>query len=128
MKEVKRVYICGPITPRGNRNKSVEHLTNIKRGIQAGKMLMRMGFSPYNPFLDYSYWLVDDNDFFLSVNHIRRMDLDWVDVADAVFCLPKWKKSVGAQGEVERAKKKGVPIFDNIDALVEYRDKCREEK
>ena len=91
-------------------------------------MLMRLGFSPYNPFLDYPYWLVDDGDFFLSVDRIRQMDMDWIDVASAVLVLPGWKKSVGAKGEIDRAKKQNIPVFYDVDSLIAYRDKAKEEK
>ena len=120
--EVKRIYICGAITPTGRGNHSVEHLTNIKNGIKAGKMLMRLGFSPYNPFLDYPYWLVDDGDFFLSVDRIRQMDMDWIDKSDAVLVLPGFKRSVGAKAEIERAKRQNIPVFYEVDDLIAYRE------
>ena len=128
MKEIKRVYIAGPITPIGNENKSVKHLANIRNGVYAGIALMEAGFSPYNPFLDFMYWLVGGGDgFFLSVHRIRKMDLDWVEVSDAMLLLKGWKKSVGARGELDRAKKYNIPYFESIDDLVAYRDKMRED-
>jgi len=127
-KNIERVYIAGPITPHKKKDSSIEHLTNIRRGIKAGKSLIRLGFSPYNPFLDYAYWLVDDGDFFLTVKAIRNSDLKQLECQDAVLVLPGWRKSVGARGEIEHAKKKGIPIFENIDDLVEYRNKCKEDK
>ena len=128
MKDILRIYVAGPITPHHKKDPSIEHLRNINRGIEAGKALIRLGFSPYNPFLDYAYWLFGGGDFFLTITAIRKSDLIQLDVQDAVLLLPGWKKSVGARGEVERAKKKNIPCFESIDSLVEYRDKCREEK
>jgi len=89
---------------------------------------MEYGFSPYNPFLDFMYWLIGGEDrFFLSVHRIRKMDLDWISVSDALLALRGWKKSVGARGEVEAAKKANIPCFESIDELTAYRDRMREE-
>ena len=126
-KEILCVYLAGPITPTSRRNHSVEHLDNIRRGISMGKVLMENGFSVYNPFLDFSYLLEGSAEFF-TVSRIRKMDLAWIPRSDAVFLLPGWKRSVGARGEVEAAKKANVPYFENIDDLVAYRDKMREQK
>lgn len=128
MKEIRRIYVAGAITPHHKKDPSIEHLQNIQRGIKAGKSLIRLGFSPYNPFLDFMYWFVDDGDFFLTITTIRKMDLVQLEAQDAVLLLPGWKKSKGARGEVEHAKKHNIPLFESVDALVSYRDKCREEK
>jgi len=88
---------------------------------------MKAGFSVFNPFLDFQYGIMAGKDPFLTVARIRKMDLAFIPRCDAVFLISGWKKSVGARGEVEAAKKANVPIFESIDELTAYRDRMREE-
>ena len=127
MKDVICCYLAGPITPTSRRNHSIEHLCNIGAGISVGIDLMKAGFSVFNPFLDFQYGIMAGKDPFLTVARIRKMDLAFIPRCDAVFLISGWKKSVGARGEVEAAKKANVPIFESIDELTAYRDRMREE-
>lgn len=45
-----------------------------------------------------------------------------LDRCDAVMLAPGWLDSTGARGEAERARARGIPAFESLDALREWLD------
>jgi hypothetical protein len=136
----KRVYCACPIskpdTPTGL-------LHNVKQADAAMLELLKAGYSPFNPALtvfvggatviDRRYTSVTGfyavvgatadrqaNGGFKELSHADWLDMDfaWVAVSDAVLRLPG--ESVGADKEVEHARKLGIPVFTDIPALRAY--------
>jgi hypothetical protein len=105
-----RVYISGPITS-GNRNK------NQFRALEAHKALMLAGFAPLNPIITGNLPFSWDKD----VPHALWIDCDlpWIEVSDALLRLPGY--SVGADAECEHAKRNNVPIFYDLEELVQWK-------
>ena len=102
-----KVYIAGPLS-RGDR------ITNLAQGLQAYRTLMLHGFAPFCPhFSCLMPWFMD------SVTHRDWLDADlpWVAASDAILRLPG--DSVGADEEVEHARSLGLPIFYDINDLLE---------
>jgi hypothetical protein len=60
------------------------------------------------------YYGMRDEDFFLDgcVELMLR--------CDAVFVLPNWKDSLGAQLEVKAAFENGIPVLENVGSLQGY--------
>lgn len=112
-----RVYISGPITS-GNRNQ------NYAKAADAHEALMYLGFAPLNPMatmtLPFAWKTEAPHSLWIDC------DLPWVEAADAVLRLPGY--SVGADAELEHAKRHGVPIFYEINDLVDWSMCRREEK
>jgi hypothetical protein len=118
-----KVYIAGPIS-RGDM------LQNIRQFDDAFLHLLRLGFAPFNPgtsvYLGSSRpssepggpVVAEANSKASGVTHEQWMavDLAWLECADALVRLPG--ESVGADLEVEHAKKCGIPVFDGIAELV----------
>lgn len=114
---MKRVYVAGAI--------SAEHhfafLRNVGRGIHYGIKLLLLGYAPFIPHLDFllvfqasdseTNELVKDGVFY-------AYSMTWLEASDAVFVCPKSENSHGTQKEIERAIELGIPVFDNIPALV----------
>jgi len=100
------VYIAGPYTVG-----SVEE--NIANAIDAAENLARANFFPYIPHLnhywdkkyphDYEFWMEQDMEF------LRRCDL--------LLRLPG--DSPGADREVASAKGAGIPVYTNLERLIE---------
>lgn len=90
-----KVYIAGPIT-KGDR----DH--NLKQFMEAHVKLMRAGFAVFNPGLTM---LLDGEKEFTHEEWLECC-LPWVECADAIVRLPG--ESVGADAEIEHAKKVGV--------------------
>lgn len=103
-----RVYISGPIT-KGNRTE------NFAKAAHVQAALIGAGYATLNPMLTMMHpeaWTIPHNAW-------MENDLPWVEAANAVLRLPG--ESVGAELECEHARKHGIPIFDNIDDLDEWK-------
>lgn len=106
-----RVYISGPIT-KGERN------INFWQACEAQSLLMRLGYAPLNPILSmlapFAWQPEFTHDLWLAA------DLPWVAAADAVLRLPG--ESLGADMECDYARRKDIPVFDDIETLERWRD------
>lgn len=126
---MKRVYLAGPI-------KKGDLLHNIEQADKAFADLLRGGVAPWVPHWSCYHgsgrWVGDDNMGFpkqvIAVANPAAggfgsklwvdMDLAWVEVAEAILRLPG--ESVGADREVEHAKKHGVPIFYSVEEVLRW--------
>jgi len=124
-----RVFISGPITPTGRLNPSTnekqnqvaEFLDNVRQGITMATELITHGFAPYCPFVDFMYWFARTPETPLPAGcTMQTCDLSWLRSADAILLLPGWETSTGVGGELELAKKLGIPVFYSIAELIEY--------
>lgn len=119
----KRVYIACPMQ-KGDR------LANIRQADLAMAVLMRAGYSPFNPALSFyagnAYTCSHSGDIladtdrrgdFYKFTHADWLSVDkaWVAVADAVLRLPG--ESVGADEETALAQHLRIPVFHSISAL-----------
>ena len=99
-----KVYIASPYT-KG------DVAINVKVQLDCADKLMNMGFVPFVPL--YSH--------FQHMAHPRpyadwiKLDLEWVRSCDCVLRLEG--ESSGADGEVEFAKKLGIPVYYSIEEL-----------
>lgn len=111
----KRIYIAGPIT-LGDVELNVHH------GIAVADVLMRHGFCPYVPHLTY-YW----NQLFPHTwEEWLHLDEAWIMVCDAILRLPG--PSNGADREASFACEYGIPVFENLVDLCNWRDKKVQEE
>ena len=119
-----RVYIAGPISLGDLRD-------NIEQANVAFFELARVGFAPFCP--QWSCFggemIATQEGYYSKAEHMPRgtnwdfwidLDLPWVEVSDAVLRLPG--ESKGADAEVAHAQKNGIPVFTNIDDLLNWRE------
>jgi hypothetical protein len=110
-----RVYVAGPLSAPD----CTDYLVNVHQFVQADVMLRRHSFAPFNPSLDLLTGIVagdmDYEAYFLP-------NLAWLDAAEAVYLLGH---SPGADRECARAAQLGIPVFDNLAALMEWRAMLR---
>jgi len=115
---IKRIFISGPITPRGRRDDcpghpAPEYVFNIQDMVRTANWLIRYGYSPFCPGLDFL-------NFFLSwpqerlIDRIERVDLDFLEVCEAILMMPGWEHSAGAKIEHARAVELGLKIFYSL--------------
>lgn len=99
-----KIYIASPYTIG-------DVAVNVKRQLDVADELMDMGFAPFAPL--YSH--------FQHMAHPRpytdwiKVDLEWVAACDCVLRLDG--ESKGADGEVEYAKRIGIPVFYSMEEL-----------
>ena len=115
----KRIYVAGAIAPTSkNKHPVLEYCGNVASFLSVGTALYRRGFAPYVPAIDiliaiWGWGMFKPEDFY-------ETSLAYLAVADAMLVLPGYENSVGTQKELEYAKKHAIPIFYDINSLIEY--------
>jgi hypothetical protein len=102
-----RVYVAGPIS-QGDFD------ANIRSGLEAGRRLVDLGFSPFIPHFD-SYLPRREE---LTWRDFLACDLAWVRTSQAILRLPGPSK--GADLECRVARRHGIPIFHSVEDLVAW--------
>ena len=119
--KINLVYCAGAISPYPTDPPVEGYWENIKRGMYEAKRVIQAGFFPYVPFLDFTYYLSPDPpEFKMTESLMKRLDLPWLAVCDAVLVLKKYRKSEGTKAEIAKAKELGIPVFYSLEALVEF--------
>ncbi|MEA2104320.1 MAG: DUF4406 domain-containing protein [Candidatus Cloacimonadota bacterium] len=109
---MKRVYVAGAYS--GTDVLTV--LKNIGRGEWYAAEMFAKGLYPFVPWYDKDFAIkLWDRD--LTVQQFYDYSIAWLDVSEAMFLVPGWKDSKGTIAEIERAKKLGIPVFEDLDAL-----------
>jgi hypothetical protein len=116
---VKLLYTAGPY-------RSTQGPYGVTQNILAAREvaveLWRMGFAVICPHLNTAH-LDGCVDTPYEESCWIEGDLEMVRRCDAVVLLPGWEGSAGALGELEEAKKNGIPTFEwphGQDVLVEW--------
>lgn len=104
---IARIYVAGPYT---NGDVAV----NVRNAYEAANKLADLGFAPFVPHAShfwhllfprsYEFWLELDNEFLFCCDAVLRLS----------------GLSLGADKEVELAKRLGKPVFVEIEDLIEY--------
>lgn len=124
MSNPHRIYIAGPMTPKGTENHAIEYLANINAGIRAAILLMQSGFVPYCPMIDYNYFLGLKAGESIPEDMIRKVSLSFLtDWAEAVLLLPGWRTSTGVvRDELPACARLLLPVFEDLGNLCHYFD------
>jgi len=101
-----RVYIAGPIS-QGNQ------FLNCVRGVQVADTLLQMGYIPFCPHLSYFWHHISGRP--PTYGEWLKYDFHWIRLCHAVLRIPG--ESLGADKEVEFAKKYKIPVFYSIQTL-----------
>jgi len=118
---MKIAYLCGPMTPRGNRldtqNAAIEYLLNIRDMVQVAIGLIAKGYAPYCPALDYQYFLSLTYGETPTEDGIKAISMAFLEVSDIIVLLPGWEASAGCQAEYSRAVEIGMPSFYGVRSV-----------
>ena len=106
-----RVYIAGPYT--ASTPTGVDR--NILVAREAMAALLRRGHTPFCPHAMTARFERDFAD--IGEEEYLRIDLEWLDLCDAILLLPGWETSNGTLGEIERAQMLGLKICYGLDEL-----------
>jgi|Deesub1362A_J573_1020465.scaffolds.fasta_scaffold00107_61 hypothetical protein len=116
--KIKRVYIAGPLGPTGLKSQypAIDFLYNASDMIRISLEVFFAGFVPFCPALDMLFFLLLRRDLGEQITDpmIKRYSIDWLEVCDAMLLCPGWEKSRGALAEIEFAKERGIPIFEDL--------------
>lgn len=101
-----RIYVAGPY----NDDNVISVLDNMRRGMRASVKVLKAGMSPFCPWLDYHFSLIDDS---LTIQDYYNYSMAWVEASDALYVVHYRETSVGTKAEIERAEELGIPVFYN---------------
>jgi len=113
-----RIFISGPITPRGRRtdcdgHPAVEYIFNVRDMVLISNALMVKGWAPYCPGTDFFNFLLSTGKQQL-IKKVFAVDLAWLEASDAILMMPGWETSPGSCGEYSRAVELEMPIFYSV--------------
>ena len=112
---MKKIYVAGDYSA----DNIIEGLQNIGKGRMESVKLFRRGFAPFCPWWDASFCIdlpyADfDKDMFYNAS------MAWMEASDAVYVISGVGKGGGVDKEIARAAKLGIPVFYNMDDLVNW--------
>jgi hypothetical protein len=103
---MKRIYIAGPYTQG-------DVALNVRNAYAAASRLADEGFSPFVPHSTHFWHML----FPRPYEDWLKLDLAFIPCCDAVLRLPG--ASQGADGEVAAARANGIPVFTDIEVLID---------
>ncbi len=112
----KRIYVAGPYSCEGRCKPLGVDLEYMRKGLEVSVKLLKMGYAPFCPWLDYLFQLVPGGNG-LKRNDYYEYSLAWLKVSDAMLVIELRKHSIGTAKEIEIAKQCGIPIYYSIDDL-----------
>lgn len=101
------VYVAGPLSHG-------DQALNVRAALDAGKRLMDAGLHPFIPHLSWLSHLVHPTPY----EEWLAYDLEWIKRCDALLRLPGF--SPGAEREANFARFLGLPVFGDVDTLLEH--------
>ncbi|MEA3346514.1 MAG: DUF4406 domain-containing protein [Candidatus Auribacterota bacterium] len=112
-----KVYVAGPYSS----DNIMSILDNIKTGTTVCAQLMKMGFAPFCPWLDYQFHWYEK----LTIDDYYEYSIAWLKVSDVMLALPRWETSKGTLKEIKIAAGLDIPIvfletFPNLDEVSEF--------
>ena len=114
MKNKLKIYIAGKLN-----DMAVNYLYNVHQMMEIAEKVRNKGFSVFVPAIDLlmgiKFGYKDYHDYFDNSQ-------PWLIISNGVFLVPGWKTSEGTKKEIETAKEHGVPVFDDIDELIKYKN------
>ena len=102
---MRRIYIAGPYTHG-------DVAVNVRNALDAASRLLDAGFAPYVPHLMHFLHMIHPH---LYEDWIA-LDLEWLAVCDGLVRL--YGTSPGADREVAEARRLGIPVFANVNAVI----------
>jgi len=109
-KTIKRVYVAGSYSS----DNVIQVFKNMEKGIKVSARLLKKGYIPFCPWLDYHFFLHED----ITLQEIQDYSLGWLVVSDCVYVLKDSENSKGTQNEIRVAEKLGIPVlYEGLDEL-----------
>jgi len=107
---MKRVYVAGAYSAPN----VIGVLDNMRRGLELSYGVLKLGYAPFSPWLDYQFALIGE----VTIEEFYSYSLAWLAVSDAVIVVPEGAEdSVGTQHELSVARDIGLPVFRSLDEL-----------
>jgi len=113
---MRKIYVAGAITA----SSAVEVMKNIGKGIRVAKDLIRAGYAPFCPFLDFQYFIQLDEYGDITEETIKSVSIEWMLECEAIMLVPGWERSTGTRDELEVARRHEIPSFESIEDIYKH--------
>lgn len=113
---MKKIYVAGSY----NGPNVIQVLDNMRIGMRASVEVLRMGFAPFCPWLDFHFQLMLRPGETLTIDDYYAYSIAWLEVSDAVYVCNYREDSKGTKAEIDRAKELNIPVFFTLGDAVEY--------
>jgi len=100
----KRIYVAGAYSA----DNVMQVFKNMSHGIEISTQLLKLGFAPFCPWLDFQFAINDPN---LTIDDFYEYSLAWMEAADFLYVLVGWENSKGTINEIARAKELQIPVL-----------------
>lgn len=106
------VYISGPMTAKGGRTME----QNTADGVAVYLDLLARGIPAFSPHCSGAF-----PSAWSALTHAQWIAYDFavMDRCTHVLMMDRWETSTGAKLEYDYAQRKGIPIAESVDALLE---------
>lgn len=108
--------ICVYVAGKYSANNVMDVLENIRVGTKKCAELLKKGFVPFCPWLDYQFKFYEPS---LKLEDYYRYSIAWLERSDIVYVLPNYEKSKGTLKEIKRAQELGIPVIFS-DSVLDY--------
>lgn len=105
------VYVAGAYTPVGRlQNPACEIFDNMGRGLRLARRLLKAGFVPFAPWLDFLFGVLGEQP--LPVEVAYSYSIEWLRRSDVMIVQPVGAlQSTGVKKELQIAKAIPIPVF-----------------
>jgi nucleoside 2-deoxyribosyltransferase len=112
LKKRKIVYVAGAYSAPT----VIGVFGNMRRGLALATQVLQAGFSPFAPWNDMFFSLLDE----VSLETYYEYSMAFLEKSDAVVVVRQgMEQSKGTQAEIVRAHELGIPVYYNLEDLVE---------
>lgn len=110
---MKRIYVAGAYS-----GEDIPHIqANMRRGLTLGYDVLKAGFAPFIPWLDWQIGLVGP----VSRKQCLEYSMTWLRASEAVIVVPDGAfASLGTQAELVEAERLTIPVFWTLNDLIEW--------
>lgn len=102
-----KIYVAGPY--RGAT--LLDSFDNMRRGMQASVELMKKGYAPFCPWLDFQYSLCVESP---TIEQYQAVSIAFLKTCDCVLLIGDWQSSKGVAEEIKVAKYLSIPTYSDV--------------
>ncbi len=99
---MKKIYVAG----KYSADNIIQGLQNMREGMKASAKILKLGYAPFCPWLDYQFSFFED----ITREEYYAYSMAWLEVSDEVWVLPGWENSQGTKAEIKRAEELKIPV------------------
>ena len=99
----------------------IEYIVNLRQSFKVAAEVWRKGHYPFVPGFDFFLYLELDGEYGAGGRLPYEASLEWLRRCDALLVVNGLKDSRGVRTEYEEARRLGMKIYPNLDAVPEAR-------